>query len=411
MLENMDSVDWESLSTAYGNATQVPHMLQMLVDAKNDDQFQEIYAELMNQINHQATVYSATEPTLRFLVQMLGDTKNPFRKILHCVMFCELLRNTQIKFFPKTYPHFMPESITAFRIDLDIYDTIASGLPYYLDFLTEDNPDIVAAGIYVLLYLVEESDKSISAILNCIETTSNEWVQAGGAWAIARIAYYSNQNFSTHHDTLLSWVQNEDSFRVRLSAAFGLLLINLRIGASFPSQLPDVVIKTIVESLKVKNEDFEPRNTNKMIGYMQSEMLPYIHNLEIITEYCRRTSSPKLWVAILQNLDLSHGKAHEYCRELIDIAFARRNRSGYHWDNQSLLHIEVESKVIYEYKLETSARLFRPDKPLTSKQIEVLRAIIDCEAFWQIPTNLFSFYYGLPDDREALSELIEAQSS
>lgn len=31
---------------------------------------------------------------------------------------------------------------------------------------------------------------------------------------------------------------------------------------------------------------------------------------------------------------------------------------------------------------------------------------VDYAPFREIPTNLFSFYYGLPDEREALRELV-----
>ncbi len=41
------------------------------------------------------------------------------------------------------------------------------------------------------------------------------------------------------------------------------------------------------------------------------------------------------------------------------------------------------------------------------RQGQALRAIVDQDKVWEIPTNLFSFFYGLPDSREALRALID----
>ncbi len=38
---------------------------------------------------------------------------------------------------------------------------------------------------------------------------------------------------------------------------------------------------------------------------------------------------------------------------------------------------------------------------------QVLQAIIDTETVWKIPTNLFSFFYGLPDSPKELRALLE----
>lgn len=52
-------------------------------------------------------------------------------------------------------------------------------------------------------------------------------------------------------------------------------------------------------------------------------------------------------------------------------------------------------------------RKYRPGVPLKEEQRDILQAIVDCDPFWEISTNLFSFYYGLPDEREALRELVQ----
>ena len=45
-----------------------------------------------------------------------------------------------------------------------------------------------------------------------------------------------------------------------------------------------------------------------------------------------------------------------------------------------------------------------------SKQ-RFLQAIIDCKKVWETPTDLFSYFYGLPDSREALQALLITNSA
>ena len=47
-----------------------------------------------------------------------------------------------------------------------------------------------------------------------------------------------------------------------------------------------------------------------------------------------------------------------------------------------------------------------PEKLIMPNQKQILKAILNCELFWELPTNLLSFFYGLPDDRQKLRKLI-----
>ncbi|MFD0691042.1 SPOR domain-containing protein [Actinomadura fibrosa] len=67
-LDGLDSVDWASLSHAYGQAGDVPDLLRRL--AANGEDWDDAMREYFGVVVHQGTCYEATPPTIGFLVQI-----------------------------------------------------------------------------------------------------------------------------------------------------------------------------------------------------------------------------------------------------------------------------------------------------------------------------------------------------
>ncbi|MGK5556178.1 hypothetical protein ACSNOI_31630 [Actinomadura kijaniata] len=67
-LPGLDDVDWPSLGHAYGPAEDAPDILRAM--AANDEGWDEATFEYFSAIVHQETCYSATPPTIPFLVRM-----------------------------------------------------------------------------------------------------------------------------------------------------------------------------------------------------------------------------------------------------------------------------------------------------------------------------------------------------
>ncbi|GGQ25153.1 hypothetical protein BKA00_002522 [Actinomadura coerulea] len=84
-LTGLDDVDWSTLGHAYGSADDTPDILRAL--AANDEGWSDAVHEYFSAIVHQDTVYSATERTIPFLVQIaLSPSILPERRL-------ELLRH------------------------------------------------------------------------------------------------------------------------------------------------------------------------------------------------------------------------------------------------------------------------------------------------------------------------------
>jgi hypothetical protein len=91
---------------------------------------------------------------------------------------------------------------------------------------------------------------------------------------------------------------------------------------------------------------------------------------------------------------------HTIGRSLLASAFLDPRDTDAHW-----VHYP-------EFEKRKLGQLYQRHPVLTMRgkllrdQAAALQALVDWEPFWQSPTNLLSFFYGLPDDREALRALL-----
>ena len=65
------SVDWSSLEDAYGPATEVPHLLEKVRQAKSEHAFSQALGNLYSHVLHQGTIYSASPFAVREVIAML----------------------------------------------------------------------------------------------------------------------------------------------------------------------------------------------------------------------------------------------------------------------------------------------------------------------------------------------------
>lgn len=73
VLSGLDSVNWESLKHAYGDAYDVPDLLRSLL-SEDAQERHAAYNSLYGTIYHQGTRYSATAHAVPFLLRMLDNS-------------------------------------------------------------------------------------------------------------------------------------------------------------------------------------------------------------------------------------------------------------------------------------------------------------------------------------------------
>ncbi|MFC7548959.1 hypothetical protein [Plantactinospora sp. GCM10030261] len=84
---DLDSVDWASLTHAYGSAEDVPDLLRDLRSSDAEVRGEAMY-ELYGNIHHQGTRYEASAYAVPFLLDLLADPATPDRHIVIHLLTC-----------------------------------------------------------------------------------------------------------------------------------------------------------------------------------------------------------------------------------------------------------------------------------------------------------------------------------
>jgi hypothetical protein len=388
-LIGLEKIEWEKLTHAYGSATNVPELLRAVDIAETQDQFETATGELWNNINHQGSIYKATSVTLPFVMQIIKTSPNTYWKMRLLMCVRETLRSENLT------------TIQDSRHNLAIYDTMALELDYCLKLLEEVELELRVASLSILYYLIEQHERILPAILDCIEKAEDAQLKASAVWVYSRMVKFGFfDNNEAHLNQLSTWFESEiESLLVRYAAAFGY-------GYLKSYKLPPLVIKLIAQAFTTFDWDLK-RSSNRDLDNLYKELMPF-PNVALL-----EWMGSEFWIDILRAANPSPIQAHELVREILNAAFFRLQTANWYnnvdWTNHKFLKTDsLGSGLIYTARTDNRQRYVVGGR-LGENQRFALRTIVDCEPFWEIPTNLFSFFYGLPDDRDELRKLAQGE--
>jgi len=412
MSDILNTINWDELLEANPRVTHLPDLIRSFHTTKSEQEFDELFEQFTEFVHGLRIITPATIPATRILIQLLKDSDNMYHQQNYVIRLYYILRSTL------SYPQFLasrvrhrlrflePNTPTEYRKLLEVYDIVFENQQYFIDQLADENPYFVITNIALLSTLKDQDEAFIPALLGCISESNNIWVKSMGAWAFAKYNYRSYKTRWKNYDKLLlDWVKNGDSFTFRVCSALGYMLISTFISESEDEQFPDIVIDTLAEYLSIDVWK-PPRFWGWNLHYFVFAHMPFdrFNEYRIFYRHERLT----ILLEIFKRSELTSVKAHRHYREILDKVFRKtnRNESEYYWETHVRLDpSDSPNELIYEYAERLKRGQYNPDKPLMDRQKQVLQAIVDCDPFWEIPTNLFSYFYGLPDDREELRRL------
>ena len=105
-------------------------------------------------------------------------------------------------------------------------------------------------------------------------------------------------------------------------------------------------------------------------------------------------------------MKLTPQSAHYYLREMLNIVFGQQVSLPHRWYNYGALNLNKKYDSI-EYAIPShQIQNYRLGRGFSTQQAKALIYLVDCDQFWEIPSNLLSFFFDLPDDRTALRKLL-----
>lgn len=203
MLEQLDQVDWKHLTHAYGPAKDVPKLLRLLTNPRENVR-QEALFELSNSLNHQGSLYEATAYAVPFLIELASNPSVPDRhNILSLVSgaadgWTAALRDT---------PHDPAATHLMFRVSAE---RAASERPHceaahraverefapLQRLLHDPDPMVRVAAPFVIANLFEHTE-SAPTLLRMIESEQDDWCRAGAILALEQLAHGSSPDHVT----------------------------------------------------------------------------------------------------------------------------------------------------------------------------------------------------------------------
>ncbi len=179
----INKTPWAELDHAYGKAKEVPELL-MAIQSADATVRDKGWFELWGNIWHQGTVYPATEPAAKVLLELVSDPVTPDRPQI-LVMLMNIAHGAGYLQVHADgcgcgYNHCSEEDLAAERVWVQAaHNAVRDGLPLLLALLDDADPRVRETVPGTLARLPEVADQAIPAIERRLAVESDLRTQAG----------------------------------------------------------------------------------------------------------------------------------------------------------------------------------------------------------------------------------------
>lgn len=222
VLENLDTIDWKSLTHAYGEASDVPKLIRALASDHAGKREGALDA-LFSTIWHQGTVYPASASAVPFLIELVGvESQEDLPAILELLAhlatgssYLDAHQHLDVYAEERSAPDFaerVAEELTFVRA---AKEAVVRGVGVYARRLRHREPAVRIAAAYLLGLCPDE--RSRSALRAAVEDDVEPAVRAVAAFALGCVA-----DDAMVPDVRELLVDASEHPAVRLYAGFGL---------------------------------------------------------------------------------------------------------------------------------------------------------------------------------------------
>lgn len=390
MLESLDTIDWSAVSShVYGDNDTIPARIRDLLSedpriGRNALEF------LFGGGQDIGAIYASTAYIAPFMIEILADGQSPV-----CADILESLATvTWSKLRGGHYP------IQELRAVLNTYDAVHCGLPVYLSFLYHDNEEYRARAAE-LLGRLSESAASILLVLRdryVLESVTS-----------VRIAIVEGMENLISSQDYISGTRLQREY-----APFFQLIIESQddIELQFAAVRAAIRTESIYRvSIRGDSNQITPLSRTVLTKYYLSFSDDYWNDYrrEQIVELLALLSDPSELFALINHPDITPQQAHLIGRGLvahslhpIEQAIYWERYPAYFEENEGFIYRQFHISALVHKEFETQ-RKYRDIDSI----FRILNAIVNADKFWEIPTNLFSSMFALPDEREKLARFIQ----
>lgn len=360
MFENLNTLNWASLGNWNADYERFPTLIHQLLD-ENHEERRYAMDYLFKQGQHAGMHDTVTPYVIPFALEVLNTPSYPDSRLL----LIKLRYTTQYVFKATT--------IFEMRLALAIYDEIEKGFPIYRRLLDNPDPDVRSAAVNLLGYMRDKAVDVIKAFKLRYYIELDEKVRCGILTSMSSLIKESRliDYYLENCEFIGAIIINNATHLERLAATKALHGIGCRLT---PEQV-NTIAETLFEAMRSTDDKYFKQNIAENLAQFNSDKLIYL----------------------LENHDLSSFDAHLLVRALLASYYLGFQIKRDHWSMEADPYREGLFYTPIKYD----------DNYLDiSKRKKILPSIVNCEAFWQTPTNLLSSFYNLPDNRDELHNYI-----
>lgn len=362
----------------------IDRYLELLTDS--DDQVVEFTAQLLVFLNDVETAPRHSIPELIRLLS-LPDASHKGIYLEALVDFLKNMVSAQFREYDALDAGLNPGLMAT---DIVIYEAILSGLGTFFQLLRHPDRDIRLVAVRLVALLDDFKTCSIVAkqLMELSEQENDLEVRARMIGTMGIIGGEQIDGLIALLDRLMT---TAESSSIRTAAA----LASAAVGRRIPGRCSP-------QAKAVLGEALSQLATDKQLQQLYDDAM-------LIRGIMKMSIAPFDPLDVFQAVSLTPEQAHLFGRELIDGIFQRRSvarRTNHETGWTYPVDSHASNQMMYRFGVGMTSH-YIPGRKLNQHQRTVLQAIIEKDAFWQIPTNLFSFFYGLPDSREELRKLVE----
>lgn len=386
MFSTLDSIEWNKLGFhTYMRPEEIPQAVRNLL-SPDETVRQEAREFLLGGGQDFGDIYDTTPWIIPFCLEVLAQEGAPGK--------AELMR--QLSGQGIYIAEEGVSSVHMMELCLRTYSALRAGLDLYLERLANGDHDERLAACELLRYMSDDVERLIPALLERIDLEPDVEVQVGILYCLKTLfASLEWPRFPLkvqYAPTLRVMVDEHPIERVRYAAA--------RVSIELVSRIrlgPDHLLSPGVPDLLCR-EFLAPG-----APIYWSEGTPALQRESIVSDLAR-LSDPAPLLRLLAEPDISAEQAHLLARGLLCQAAIYRVRQKDHW------------RQLFQYERRKEGDFYSCVEAIRSRQLEggsvrtALQAIVATDRVWERPTNLFSYFYGLPDSRDELRKLVETKS-
>lgn len=384
VLDGLEAVNWNSLNTMSGDASQIPKLLRDLTSVDKVIR-EDALVEIQDEIMHQTSTFDSAPFVLHFILELLSTDNVDKRRLIDFISLIAFEGSCKSKADASDL------QTTDDEIFLDVFQRARMGIPLYIA-LANDIEDIRLEVIYLLSLFHTDTFVIVPYLLSLAEQEKNPHIKSICIWAVWQLAsangYLSNALLDKLKVFLVECLNDTNQLLVRFASSEGLIRI-------FRENVPEEAI--VILSMIIQ----------------QSELLIYLPWDDVpLWSACQTLSQLPKEKAITVLLNVLDGvkkpkDAHYLVSALLNLSI--RGEAGDLRAFSAMYTFDHTGKNFNRYSAYSNEQFVIP-KPLTNLQKHVLTSVVRTESFWQIESNLLEMY-GLPITKEHLQQLIDAKAN